>query len=530
MLTPSDKELDRLSREAAEQFEPDETISSWEKLEPRLDTDLGRSPVPSSRRFGRGPIGYTALILLITGASYFLYKQDRKIQTGPSISKSNNESVTKNTAASPNAKQDNNQSLQTDVAKTKTNAAKSSSSQPDQIASQQGNDSKTEAGSPNNDATTVKPEVTAIKKLNKPTASQGNAITTVPSTKTGTEEPATSKGTSGSIKPETVKPDPGTGLAVAAGTIGNGQSKNPQTQSKKTGSGISGSKLPASGPAEIVTAADVKITGSSVNQVTVQSEKEPGLAILPGIEAISNHPPVIGSSLQVSRLSAANLDSSLSGPLLNNSAVKSRSLHLNRPLAIGIMLAPDITTVKGIAPDQFSGNIGITIGYQLTNRLSVNTGFISTKKHYSAQGKDFHLSTPYYIDFVKGDCNMYEIPLTVRYDFDAGDKTNFFINGGMSSYLMTHESYVYYTHDYTMWGTNTYTRYPKPLDDNRNYLFSVISLSAGIEHRIGKNLSLQGEPFVKIPLTGMGVGKLDLSSYGVSFSLRYSPVLKKSRR
>ena len=67
MLIPSDKELDRLSREAAEQYEPDESISSWEKLEARLDTELGKPTVPSARRFGRGPIGYTAIILLITG-------------------------------------------------------------------------------------------------------------------------------------------------------------------------------------------------------------------------------------------------------------------------------------------------------------------------------------------------------------------------------------------------------------------------------------------------------------------------------
>src|SRR6516164_4371972 len=75
MLNPSDKELDRLSREAAEHFEPDMSSLSWEKLSQRLDTELGRQSPPSTRRFGRGPMGYSLLILAVTGLTYFLLKK-----------------------------------------------------------------------------------------------------------------------------------------------------------------------------------------------------------------------------------------------------------------------------------------------------------------------------------------------------------------------------------------------------------------------------------------------------------------------
>jgi len=44
MLNLSDKELDRLSREAANQHDPGDLVGpqSWERLELRLDKELGR--------------------------------------------------------------------------------------------------------------------------------------------------------------------------------------------------------------------------------------------------------------------------------------------------------------------------------------------------------------------------------------------------------------------------------------------------------------------------------------------------------
>jgi len=528
MLIPSDKELDRLSREAAEQYEPDESISSWEKLEARLDTELGKPTVPSARRFGRGPIGYTAIILLITGASYFLLKQDSKMHSITLNSKTNNESITKK-AAKTDATQNDNKSQQSDIVT--SNAGENAPESSDPIPSQKTVDAKTgNIGSTNQDATASKPAVNSVDKNDKIKPSQNKEIAVVGNTSTETKDPTHSKTSGGTNKPESLHAGTGLGIAAVTGSTVHRHTKNPRTLVQKGGKTNADLNLSTSATVAGLTVAGAKTTGSTLNQRIDQTEKEPGVAILPDLETISNHPPIISGSLRVDPLSAKGLVSSLSGPISNKSSGKSRSLHLNKPLTVGIMVAPDITMVGGSAPDHMSGNIGITLGYQITNKLSVNTGFISTKKFYSAKGTDFHSQVPTpHFDFLRGDCNMYEIPVTIRYDFDAGDGTNFFVNGGLSSYLMTHQSYIYYKNYYGPGGSWSNASAPYPIDSNSNYLFSVINLSAGIEHRIGKNLSLQGELFVKIPLTGMGVGNLNLSSYGVSFSLRYSPTLGKSR-
>lgn len=524
MLTPSDKEIDRLSREAAEQYQPDETISSWEKLEARLDAELGKSPVPPSRRFGRGTIGYSALILLITGASYFLYHQEHKIHSNMSIAKRNNESITKKTNEGSESKPGNSNATEPNV-KT-NNAGKNGNVEPNHKADPQ-LDSKTQvSGASNTDANKLVSGVNSGEKNaqgtvspNKELAEEKGANTTGSTTNTISAR-KTASGKNGSA----------VGVTAATTTINNGQPKSNPSPGKKTSNGTPGIALTASYAAGIKSESDPHAMGSSLSQASAQSQRELNISKTGAPESLSNHPPVVNGSLQIDPQSATSLSTFSSGPISNKSAGKSRSLHLNRPLTIGIMVAPDITMVNGIAPDHMSGNIGITLGYQITNRISINTGFISTKKYYAANGSDFHNQMAYpEPDFVKGDCNMYEIPLTLRYNFDAGQKTNFFVNGGLSTYLMHHQSYVYYKSYTGPTGTWNYATEPKANNNPFNYFFSVISLSAGIEHSIGKSLSIQVEPFVKIPLTGMGIGNLNLSSYGVSFSLRYAPLLGKSR-
>jgi hypothetical protein len=56
-----------------------------------------------------------------------------------------------------------------------------------------------------------------------------------------------------------------------------------------------------------------------------------------------------------------------------------------------------------------------------------------------------------------------------------------------------------------------------------------VSLSIGVEQQFSNSFSLQVEPFVKLPISGIGYGNLQLTSYGLAFSLRFSPVLGKSR-
>ncbi|MEJ0079406.1 MAG: hypothetical protein WDM78_00210 [Puia sp.] len=52
MLNLSDKEIDRLSREAADSYEPNDSSLSWSRLEQKLAQQMPERP-PDGFRFGR---------------------------------------------------------------------------------------------------------------------------------------------------------------------------------------------------------------------------------------------------------------------------------------------------------------------------------------------------------------------------------------------------------------------------------------------------------------------------------------------
>jgi hypothetical protein len=216
-----------------------------------------------------------------------------------------------------------------------------------------------------------------------------------------------------------------------------------------------------------------------------------------------------------------------------------RSMHINRSLEIGLLAAPDYSDVHAAPNNKWSSNLGLTVGYSFLAHWSLNTGLIYTQKNYGVNEGDFKsISNAAYvpigceIEYVNGTCYMLEIPLAVRRDFRIGSKTNFFASAGLSSYIMQNEDYVvHYSSFASSWGvTSGQTTGQMAPNAKRDFWFSTASISAGFEQEISKGLSLQVEPFAKLPLRGIGMGNIQLSSYGIAFSIRYAPVLGRTRK
>jgi hypothetical protein len=512
MLNPSDKELDRLSREAADHFEPDEQILSWEQLVPRLDREIGVKPNTGYRIFGRGSVGYIVAVIAIIGVSVFVFKQRKAsgIAVTPKSEISNspadkNQRLQKADASSSGIK---NEKINSEIQKA-GNDQNTSSETASKDNSKGTVESATDAS--NNSSTIAK------EKYSNGVSSESSTYSKKGMPTTGSRANVPNQGNSFSSKA-------GNKTKVniaAAGTAGLAASSNGNDQSINNRQ--TNNSIPKATPNN--TSKDFSVSNTALQEDMKMADLE--------LLSLQSQKGAISTQFTLKTSSHSQLE--LSSAAINQSKNTQRALRMNRALKIGVLYGSDVTSVHSVAPGRLSQNWGMTLGYQLHNHWSINTGVIYTQKNYSANGKDFHAKMPpstpaYKLDYVDGNCNMWEIPLTLRYDFDRINNTTLFLNAGASSYLMRHESYVYYV---STWNSGTLVSRatpPMPYDTKENYLFSVIDISFGVEQRLTKSLSFQVEPYGKIPVKGVGLGSVDLSSYGVNLSLRFSPLLKSSRK
>ena len=199
--------------------------------------------------------------------------------------------------------------------------------------------------------------------------------------------------------------------------------------------------------------------------------------------------------------------------------VKREPASLKKGLYYGLIFSPDLTTVKFQRTSNVGYNVGLLAGYRFGKKLAVETGVLYERKFYYSTGEYFNTTkTPWPADMdlinVDGWCNMYEIPLNVRFTFATGEKSSWYANAGMSSYIMKKQKYDYSYKYYGQYGERNWT-YRKTTAD----WFSIIHLGVGYERPVGVLGTLRVEPYVKIPSRGIGIGDLPVTSVGVNIGL-----------
>ena len=191
----------------------------------------------------------------------------------------------------------------------------------------------------------------------------------------------------------------------------------------------------------------------------------------------------------------------------------------NHFLYTGVMIAPDFSTIKFQSVKSIGVNKGIITGFRFNKKLAIETGVMWDKKFYYSNGEYFNTGKIYLppnakITDVTGNCKMLEIPLNVKYDLKKSEKGNWFAAAGLSSYFMKEENY-----SYTIVSSGAPYPYKKSYKQSSKYLLSVVNISAGYERSLGKVGTLRIEPYVKLPLKGVGIGSLPITSAGVNLGI-----------
>jgi hypothetical protein len=201
-------------------------------------------------------------------------------------------------------------------------------------------------------------------------------------------------------------------------------------------------------------------------------------------------------------------DSALTKKKTNTLSKQSRGFY------VGLFAGPDVSTVKFQSVNNLGFSLGALIGYRFNNRLSVETGVTWDKKYYYSNGEYYKGVTLPANTTLDGSCSMFEIPVDIRLDFATKKNHGFFAKTGLSSYLMTSEKYTFnYPNNYNGHWEN---------DTLKNNIFSILQISGGYEQVISDKTKIRVEPYVKIPLQGIGKGDMPIASFGIYIGITHS--------
>jgi hypothetical protein len=187
----------------------------------------------------------------------------------------------------------------------------------------------------------------------------------------------------------------------------------------------------------------------------------------------------------------------------------------------------DIGSVKlfSFGNSSFSTKYGGSIGYNISKKISVQAGFYANKKKYIAGPTDYNVKAGSYwsivpLTKVEAACLIYELPITLQYQFLQKKSFAIYAGAGISSYIMKTEDYNYFYKRYNMEYSKAYTY------TGNQHLFSTALLSAGVEKKITKKIAVQLEPSISIPLKGVGDGEVKLFSTSLLLGIKYKPFNK----
>lgn len=188
---------------------------------------------------------------------------------------------------------------------------------------------------------------------------------------------------------------------------------------------------------------------------------------------------------------------------------------------IGLAGGPELSAVLPSISPRPGGTVGLVAEYRLTSRLRVRTGVLRSVKRYGARGSDYRPPAGYWtwripVDEVDANCRILEIPLDFRYDVRLRPGYSLYASAGLTTLSMRNERYTYH---YELNGEYTARTWSYPKGGTQ--ALQMLRVAAGYERNLAPRWVLQAEPFVNIPLNGVGFGQMRLSSTGLLLGIRY---------
>jgi len=200
--------------------------------------------------------------------------------------------------------------------------------------------------------------------------------------------------------------------------------------------------------------------------------------------------------------------------------VKKTAIH--NSFYFGLVGGVELNGVKELNIEKVGYKFGVIGGYRFSNRVSVESGLLYNKKNYNADGQYFNMDkvSPdmpegMQVISLKGSCSILELPLNLNYQFTNALSNNFYFSGGFSSYLLSKEVNLYNT---VLNGMPVSVK--GDYRQSSTYIAATLNLGFGYEKTFKAGSIFRINPYLQLPIGGIGVGQLQVMSAGVHAGFR----------
>ena len=117
---------------------------------------------------------------------------------------------------------------------------------------------------------------------------------------------------------------------------------------------------------------------------------------------------------------------------------------------------------------------------------------------------------------LKANCDILEIPISFSYFLNGYRNKGIYVSAGLSSFIMLTETYQFRYRE-----TDSSLRQQWAGKNQNQHLFSNAELAIGYQIPFDNYSSLMFGPYLQLPVTGIGHGKIDVLSIGFSAKYRF---------
>lgn len=199
----------------------------------------------------------------------------------------------------------------------------------------------------------------------------------------------------------------------------------------------------------------------------------------------------------------------------------------NNPWSLSLFANPEWSAATISSNATRGWRIGASINYDLGTQWQINAGLAYSKKMYKGAGHTFTKESGWMEnvspELIDGKCYVIDIPITASYYFNSTKQRGWYMQGGMSSYIISSEWYGFTYSQNSLNFLNA--RGVVPLDEitinnnKNNHWVGVGSLAFGYQGDINKHMGYNIAPYVSIPLNGIGEGQVKLNSAGIKLGI-----------